>query len=118
MGKFYNTNTILFLVSAALLTNMSQAVYYYSNKGFWNCFRDTVVANYTLEMEVIIMDEPVLENIVKANDIKRAQGATVNEGARLRLLDPNDNQLFFGDVHPNVQYEYETTEAGQYTLCV
>ena len=91
MGLFYNTNTKLLLMGLALVANSARAVYYYSNKGFWNCFKDTVAANYTLEMEVIIMDEPVLENIVRVNDMKRAQGATVNEGVRLRLLDPEDN---------------------------
>ena len=34
------------------------------------------------------------------------------------LTDANDNQLFYGDVHPNVQYEYEAEEAGEYKLCV
>jgi hypothetical protein len=36
----------------------------------------------------------------------------------MRLSDANDKQLFFGDVHPNVQYEYEVNEGGQFTLCV
>jgi hypothetical protein len=26
--------------------------------------------------------------------------------------------LFYGDVHPNVQYEYEAEDAGEYKLCV
>ena len=26
--------------------------------------------------------------------------------------------MFYGDVHPNVQYEYEAEEAGEYKLCV
>lgn len=34
------------------------------------------------------------------------------------LTDANDNQLFYGDVHPNVQYEYEAEDAGEYKLCV
>jgi hypothetical protein len=34
------------------------------------------------------------------------------------LSDKNDKQLFFGDVHPNVQYEYEAADAGEYKLCV
>jgi len=34
------------------------------------------------------------------------------------LTDANENQLFYGDVHPNVQYEYEAEEAGEYKLCV
>lgn len=36
----------------------------------------------------------------------------------MRLMDENDKQLFFGDVHPNIQYEYEATGAGIYKLCV
>jgi len=34
------------------------------------------------------------------------------------LTDADENQLFYGDVHPNVQYEYEAEEAGEYKLCV
>ena len=34
------------------------------------------------------------------------------------LTNKDDKQLFYGDVHPNVQYEYDTTEAGEYKLCV
>lgn len=37
---------------------------------------------------------------------------------RLQLTDKNGTQLFYGDVHPNVQYEYEAEEAGEYRLCV
>jgi hypothetical protein len=37
---------------------------------------------------------------------------------RLKLSDENEKQLFFGDVHPNIQYEYEATDAGVYKLCV
>ena len=34
------------------------------------------------------------------------------------LTDKDDKQLFYGDVHPNVQYEYDTADAGEYKLCV
>ena len=34
------------------------------------------------------------------------------------LTDKDDKQLFYGDVHPNVQYEYDTSDAGEYKLCV
>ena len=34
------------------------------------------------------------------------------------LTDKNEKQLFYGDVHPNVQYEYDTNEPGEYKLCV
>ena len=69
-------------------------------------------------MEVQVLDEPVLQNIVEANNALRYKGQTPNQGVRLRLTDHSDKQLFFGDVHPNVQYEYEVTEGGQFTLCV
>lgn len=36
----------------------------------------------------------------------------------MRLSDKEGKQLFYGDVHPNVQYEYEAQDAGEYTLCV
>ena len=36
----------------------------------------------------------------------------------MKLTDEEDKQLFFGDVHPNIQYEYEATNAGVYKLCV
>ena len=69
-------------------------------------------------MEIQILDEPVLQNIVQANDNLKLQGKAPNQGVRLRLTDTSDKQLFFGDVHPNVQYEYEVKEGGQFTLCV
>jgi len=65
-----------------------------------------------------VLDEVVLDNIVEANNRLRLQGSAPNQGVRMRLSDANDKQLFFGDVHPNVQYEYEVTEGGQFTLCV
>jgi len=34
------------------------------------------------------------------------------------LTDASEKQLFYGDVHPNVQYEYEAEDAGEYKLCV
>ena len=34
------------------------------------------------------------------------------------LTDAEGKQLFYGDVHPNVQYEYEAEDAGEYKLCV
>ena len=46
------------------------------------------------------------------------RGRTPNQGVRLLLKDADDNQLFYGDVHPNVQYEYEASDAGEYQLCV
>lgn len=58
-------------------------------------------------MEVQILDKAVLDSIVKANDKLRADGKPATQGVRLKLSDENDKQLFFGDVHPNIQYEYE-----------
>ena len=69
-------------------------------------------------MEVVVMDKQVLDDIVDANDNLRARGKTANQGVRLMLTDKNDKQLFYGDVHPNVQYEYDTSDAGEYKLCV
>ena len=68
-------------------------------------------------MEVQILDEDVLHNIVAANDALKVDGKMPNQGVRLRLSDGNDKQLFFGDVHPNVQYEYEVKEGGVFSLC-
>ena len=44
------------------------AVYFMAEPDKWRCFKDTVVSNYTLEMEVQVLDEPVLDNIVEANN--------------------------------------------------
>ena len=41
-------------------------------------------------MEVQVLDEPVLQNIVEANNALRYQGKTPNQGVRLRLTDQND----------------------------
>ena len=72
----------------------------------------------TLEMETIILDQNVLDTIVKANEDLQAKGYKPNQGVRMRLTDDKDNQLFFGDVHPNVQYEYEIFAGSKFTLCV
>ena len=64
------------------------------------------------------MDPEVLQTLVEANDELILQGRTPNQGVRLSLTDRNGTQLFYGDVHPNVQYEYEAEEAGEYKLCV
>jgi len=69
-------------------------------------------------MEVQVLDEDVLANLVAAIDELRATNKAANQGVRLKLQDPTGKQLFFGDVHPNVQYEYEAIDAGQYTVCV
>ena len=64
------------------------------------------------------MDEAVLQTLIEANDALIERGRTPNQGVRLMLTDQNENQLFYGDVHPNVQYEYEADDAGEYKLCV
>ena len=69
-------------------------------------------------MELQVIDPIVLGAIVEANDELIEQGRTPNQGVRLMLSDKDNNQLFYGDVHPNVQYEYEAEEAGEYRLCV
>jgi len=65
-----------------------------------------------------VLDTEVLENIVAFNDELVSQGRAANQGVKLKLMGPDDKVFFVGDVHPNVQYEYEATSAGQYTLCV
>ena len=57
---------------------MSQAVYFYAEKGKWRCFSDTIVKNNTLEMEVQVLDPVVLGSIVDANDRLIEQGRTPN----------------------------------------
>ena len=69
-------------------------------------------------MEVQVLDKAVLNTLVAANDELIAQGRTPNQGVRLQLTDKNNTQLFYGDVHPNVQYEYDAEAAGEYQLCV
>lgn len=110
---------MLLLVSAlAMLIQLNNAVYFYAAQGKWRCFSDTVVKNNTLEMEVQVLDTGVLDQLVKANDEIIERGRTPNQGVRLMLTDNTGKQLFYGDVHPNVQYEYEAEEAGEYKLCV
>ena len=109
---------LFFAVMLSLTCQLSNAWYYYAEKGKWRCFSDTVVKNNTLEMEVQVIDPVVLEKLVKANDELIERGRTPNQGVRLFLKDADDNTLFYGDVHPNVQYEYEAEDAGEYKLCV
>ena len=56
----------------------------------------------------------MLNALVNANDELISRGRTPNQGVRLMLLDSEKKQLFYGDVHPNVQYEYEAQDAGEY----
>ena len=69
-------------------------------------------------MEVQILDTEVLDSIVEMNDKLREKGKPATQGIRLKLQDENDKQLFFGDIHPNIQYEYEATDAGIYKMCI
>jgi hypothetical protein len=69
-------------------------------------------------MEVQILDPLVLDNIVEINDRLREKGKPASQGVRLKLTDENEKQLFFGDIHPNIQYEYEATDAGVYKMCI
>jgi len=93
-------------------------VYYYAEQGKERCFTDTVVTNYTLEIEVQILDQEVVEEIERQNAIARKLKKPQEEGVHLRLTDTKGNTLFGGSVSHNTQYEYETEEASQYTLCV
>ena len=79
MLKTRTTSPMMLVIMAlALLTQMSNAVYYYAAQGKWRCFSDTVVKNNTLEMEVQVLDEGVLDLLVKANDELISRGRTPN----------------------------------------
>ena len=79
MLKTRKTSPMMLVIMAlALLTQMSNAVYYYAAQGKWRCFSDTVVKNNTLEMEVQVLDEGVLDQLVKANDELISRGRTPN----------------------------------------
>ena len=54
------------------------------------CFKDMLASNYTLEMEVIIHDDDVLQTIIEANDNLIARGKPANQGVRLMLTDAKD----------------------------
>ena len=69
-------------------------------------------------MEVIIADSEVLADLVEANDNLVFNDKKADQGVKLKLTNAEGTQLFFGNVHPNVQYEYETSEPGEYKLCV
>ena len=97
---------------------MVQGMHFYAKRDQWYCFKDMLATNYTLEMEVIVHDPNVLQTLLEANDRLIERGKTANQGVRLMLSDEKDKQIFFGDVHPNVQYEYEASDAGEYKLCV
>ena len=60
----------------------------------------------------------MLSKVVSANGDRIAAGLTANLGVEMVLTSPEGKELFRGSVHPNVQYEYETKEEGEYKLCV
>ena len=64
----------VFAVLLAALCSVSQAVYYYAELDKERCFTDTVVTNYTLEIEVQILDVEVAEEIERQNAIARKLG--------------------------------------------
>ena len=63
------------------------------------------------------MDKNILEAIVLNNDVRRVKFKP-SWGARLMLTNRDGKELFYGDVHPNVQYEYEAEDPGEYKLCM
>jgi hypothetical protein len=69
-------------------------------------------------MEVSIVDKEPLDAILDANAELKKEGKTKTEGVRMHLTGPERKDLFFGEVHPNVQYEFEAEAGGIYTLCV
>ena len=71
-------------------------------------------------MEVDIVDKEPLVAMMERNAELKDQGKKRNEGVKLHLKGPPPElkELFMGEVHPNVQYEYESEGGGVYTLCV
>ena len=66
------------------------------------------------------MDKEPLVAMMERNAELKDQGKKRNEGVKLHLKGPPPElkELFMGEVHPNVQYEYESEGGGVYTLCV
>ena len=79
-------------VSVCLLSllNSVQAMHFYAKKNQWTCFKDMLASNYTLEMEVIVLDKRVLQTLIDANDALEARGKPPNQGVRLMLMDQNE----------------------------
>jgi hypothetical protein len=71
-------------------------------------------------MQVDIVDVEPLANIMAKNADFKSKGKPKSEGVKLHLKGPPPElkELFMGEVHPNVQYEYESEGGGVYTLCV
>ena len=49
-------SVLLLALCLSLMGQVSNAVYFYAQKGKWRCFSDTIVKNNTLEMEVQVLD--------------------------------------------------------------
>ena len=49
-------SVLLLALCVSLMGQVSNAVYFYAQKGKWRCFSDTIVKNNTLEMEVQVLD--------------------------------------------------------------
>ena len=71
-------------------------------------------------MEVSIVDKVPLDAVMAKNVELKKEGKKRTEGIRMHLKGPppENKELFLGEVHPNVQYEYESSGGGVYTLCV
>jgi hypothetical protein len=71
-------------------------------------------------MEVLILDKEPLDRVMAANAALKAKGEKQTEGVIMELQSPAPEykRLFNGEVHPNVQYEYEAEGGGTYILCV
>ena len=71
-------------------------------------------------MEVSILDQEPLDAIMLHNANLKKNGKKRTEGVKLSLKGPppETKELFMGEVHPNVQYEYEGESGGVYSLCV
>ena len=58
--KSQKSALLLLITACAMMTQVTNAVYFYAAQNKWRCFSDTVVKNNTLEMEVQVMDPDVL----------------------------------------------------------
>jgi len=95
-------STLIAVFTLSYLSPTANALYYRAYPKKYQCFKDMISTNYTLEMEVSIVDKEPLDNILDANAQLKKEGKTKTEGVRMHLTGPERKDLFFGEVHPNV----------------
>jgi hypothetical protein len=59
--------TLFAALSLSYLSTTANALYYRAYPNKYQCFKDMISTNYTLEMEVSIVDKEPLDNILDAN---------------------------------------------------